>query len=72
MAAKVQAQIERAKKAKEFIASLPGNEVFEAKWNSTELKNESGLSWSSYRDMLKSNYPNEWGILKAKFRAKQL
>lgn len=70
-AAKVQAQIERTEKAKAFINSLPDNEAFEAKWHSTELCHESGLSWSNYRDMLKSTYPAEWQILKAKFRAQQ-
>ena len=70
-AAKVQAQIERYEKAKELIGSLPENAAFEFKWNSTELKIESGFSWSDYRNMLKSTYPSEWQILKAKFRAQQ-
>ena len=71
LAAEVQAQIERFEKAKELISSLPANEVFEAKWQSTELKIESGLSWSEYREMLKATYPDEWQVLKAKFRAQQ-
>ena len=53
------------------IAAMPENSQFEAKWNSLELKNASGLSWSAYRESLKSEFPSEWQILKAKFKAQQ-
>jgi len=65
------AQAESRDKAIELINSLPANEAFEAKWNSVELKNASNLSWSDYRQHLKTSFPNEWAILKAKFQAKQ-
>ncbi len=64
-------QAEARDKAIELINSLPANEAFEAKWNSVELKNVSNLSWSDYRQHLKTSFPNEWAILKAKFQAKQ-
>lgn len=55
-----------------MIAAMPENSQFEAKWNSAELKNESGLSWSSYRESLKMKYPSEWNLLKAKYRTQQV
>lgn len=66
-----EARKEAYRKAEEFINTLPSNEAFEAKWNSLELKEASGLSWSAFRDNLKIEFPAEWQILKAKFRAKQ-
>jgi len=70
-----QKAIDEKKKAYEaaerYIATLGDNQAFEAKWNSLELKEASNLSWSMYRESLKTTYPNEWLILKEKFRAKQ-
>lgn len=57
--------------AEKLIATLPANEQFENKWNNLDLKTASGLSWSDFRNELKSNFPAEWEILKAKFKAKQ-
>ena len=54
------------------ISELPQNEQFEAKWHSVELKHNSGMSWSEYREMLKDNHPAEWAILKQKFQLQQL
>lgn len=53
------------------ISELPNNEQFEAKWHSLELKQNSGMSWSEYREMLKANCPSEWQILKQKFKLQQ-
>lgn len=53
------------------IAAMPNNEAFETKWHSTELKNLSNLSWSDYRNSLKTQFPNEWAVLKTKFQLKQ-
>lgn len=72
-------QIESAEREKQkriealntFINSLPLNEQFEQKFLSTELKNESGLSWNAYRESLKEQFPEEWKILKEKFKAKK-
>lgn len=70
-AEKVQAKILKAEAARKAISELPANETFEAKWNSTTLKIDSGLSWSNYRASLKASYPDEWEILKTKFKLQQ-
>ena len=51
----------------EKIKTLSLDEQFEAKWNSSELKEASGLSWSAYRSELKQLHPFQWSILKEKF-----
>ena len=55
----------------DLLASLPEKFKFETLWYNVEGKNISGLSWSSYRDSLKKQYPSDWQILKAKFKAMQ-
>lgn len=72
------AKIQAAKEAEERkakltaeIEAMPENTQFEYKWNSCELKNASGLSWSAYRGSLKNEFPAEWQILKAKFKIQQ-
>lgn len=69
----LEAEKAAAKKAEitATIAAMPENAQFEARWNSHELKNASGLSWSVYRESLKQKFPVEWHILKAKFKAQQ-
>lgn len=70
-AEKVQAKILKAEAARKAIYELPANETFEEKWNYTTLKIDSGLSWSNYRASLKASYPDEWEILKTKFKLQQ-
>ena len=72
--AKIEAENAKAKaysEALKYVETLPSTELLEVKWNSLELKVASGLSWSSFRDSLKIQHPEQWLILKAKFRAKQ-
>jgi hypothetical protein len=62
---------EKREKLIDFVKSLPPNESFEYSWNSLEMKEKSGLSWSDYRNELKKLNPSGWEILKAKFKTKQ-
>lgn len=54
--------------AERIVSELPTNKTFEAKWHCLELKQLSGLSWSEYRDVLKTQQPHEWQLLKTKFK----
>jgi len=71
-----QARIEAEKQAikeaaQKLLDELPENKAFEILWDSKEQKDASGISWRQYREQLKSEHPEKWEILKAKFKLQQ-
>lgn len=66
---KINAEIQK-NEIKEKLLTPPDNSTFEDAWNNLELKQKSGLSWRDYKENLKKQYPEQWGVLKLKFQSK--